>query len=166
MDGLVASRQSLTEALSARGVIPIIGPDMVLVDGPDEASKSVPFYRLVADELLRSNVSTERVRRSVSSIVKTLSSNALSSPVLERLARMRAFDVFISLTPDDFLVEALRMALGGDNVEVVAYSPGSDTSKPVDLAPGREGVAQVFFPLGRSAAGTSLAIHERSEEHT
>lgn len=191
MDGLVASRQSLTEALSARGVIPIIGPDMVLVDGPDEASKSVPFYRLVADELLRtyesklpelegggfgahwllhravaqvladrSNVSTERVRRSVSSIVKTLSSNALSSPVLERLARMRAFDVFISLTPDDFLVEALRMALGGDNVEVVAYSPGSDTSKPVDLAPGREGVAQVFFPLGRSAAGTSLAIHE------
>jgi hypothetical protein len=190
MDRLFASKQSLAEALRAQGVIPILGPDIVLVEGVAGASGAVPFYRLVADELLRtydtklsegaataggpwllhravgqvladrSEVSTERVRRSVSAIVKALSSNALSSPLLERLSRLRAFSLFICLTPDDFLVEALRRALGPDRVEVAAYAPNADSSQPVDVSPARPGTARVFFPLGRCATGTRLAIHE------
>ena len=50
--------------------------------------------------------------------------------------------------------------LGADNVEVGAYAPNADSSQPVDVSPARAGVARVFFPLGRSAAGTRLAIHE------
>ncbi|MBS0174641.1 MAG: toll/interleukin-1 receptor domain-containing protein [Nitrospira sp.] len=191
MDSLLASKQSLTEALGARKIIPIIGPDIVLVDNANGSFKNVPFYGLVADELLRyykcklpeseGNSSTapwllhrsvaqvladspgesmEKIRRTVSSIVKSLSSNALSSPLLERLARLRSFDVFISLTPDDFLVKALQEVLGGDNVTVVTYAPSNDTSQPLDLVEKRGGGAQVFFPLGRSAVGTRLAVHE------
>jgi hypothetical protein len=191
MDRLIASRQSLAEALRAHGLVPILGPEVVLVEGVQGTPGSVPFYRLVADELLRTystslpepayegsgsswllhravaqvlaenrDASTERVRRSVSAIVKSLSSPALSTPLLDRLAGLGAFDVFISLTPDDFLVEALRRVLGADKVEVGAYAPNADSSQPVDLLPPRPGVARVFFPLGRSATGTRLAIHE------
>ena len=53
MDRLLASRQSLAEALRSHGVVPVLGPDVVLVEGIEGASGSVPFYRLVADELLR-----------------------------------------------------------------------------------------------------------------
>lgn len=53
MDGLLAGRQSLAEALHTHGVVPIIGPEVVLVEGGASASGSVPFYWLVADELLR-----------------------------------------------------------------------------------------------------------------
>jgi hypothetical protein len=92
--------------------------------------------------------------------VKSLSSPSLSTPLLDRLARLGAFDVFISLTPDDFLVKALQRVLGVERVEVAAYAPNADSSQPVDLSPARSGVVRVFFPLGRSATGTRLAIHE------
>lgn len=189
MDRLLASRQSLAEALQAHGLVPVLGPEVVLVEGRADAPGSVPFYRLVADELLRtydtklpepgaggspwllhravaqvladrSDVSTERVRRSVSAIVKSVSLAVQMPPLLERLARLRAFDLFICLTPDDFLVEALRRTLGADAVEIAAYAPNADSSQPVDLSPARAGESRVFFPLGRSAAGTRVAIHE------
>lgn len=92
--------------------------------------------------------------------MKSLSASGLSSALLDRLACLRAFDMFISLTPDDFLVEALRRVLGADCVEVAAYAPNADSTKPVDLSPARPGVARVFFPLGRGTGGTRLAIHE------
>jgi len=101
-----------------------------------------------------------RIERSVSAIVKSVSSRSPSSPLLARLCGLRAFDLFICLTPDDCLVDALRQVLGADNVEVGAYAPTADSSQPVDVSPARAGVARVFFPLGRSAAGTRLAIHE------
>jgi hypothetical protein len=189
MDRLLASRQSLAEALQAHGLVPVVGPDVVSVEGLADAPGSVPFYRLVADDLLRtyetklpesgeggsawllhravaqvladrSDVSTERVRRSVSAIVKSLWLTVQPPPLLERLARLRAFDLFICLTPDDFLVEALRRTLGAGAVETAAYAPNADSSQPVDLTPARAGVCRVFFPLGRSATGTRVAIHE------
>jgi hypothetical protein len=189
MDRLLPSRQSLAEAVQAHGVVPVLGPEVVLVEGYAGAPGSVPFYRLVADELLRTyetklpesgggggtwllhravaqvladrnDISTERVRRSVSAIVKSVSAAVQLPPLLERLARLRAFDLFICLTPDDFLVEALRRALGTDAVEIAAYAPNADSSQPVDLAPARAGVSRVYFPLGRSAAGARVAIHE------
>ena len=189
MDRLLPSRQSLAEAVQAHGLVPVLGPEVVLVESCAGAPGSVPFYRLVADELLRTyetklpesgggagtwllhravaqvladrnDISTERVRRSVSAIVKSVSAAVQLPPLLERLARLRAFDLFICLTPDDFLVEALRRGLGTDAVEIAAYAPNADSSQPVDFAPARAGVSRVYFPLGRSAAGTRVAIHE------
>ena len=193
MDRLVASRQSLTEALRTRSVVPVIGPDMVQVQavGPDGNSNSVAFYALVVAELLqtyatslaaapagdggptwllhravaqilaeRSDTSSERVRRSVSSIVKAVAARGAAAPLLDRLARLRAFDLCVCLTPDDLLVDALRRVHGDDAVEVVAYAPNADSSQAADITPARPGVVQVFFPLGRSATGTRLAVHE------
>lgn len=193
MDRLLASKQSLGEALRMNSIVPVLGPEAVLVEmaGADGGRQTVPFYQVVADELLSTyrtalpeqptfrtgstwllhravaqvladctDISAERLRRSVSSIVKSVSSRALSSPLLGRLAALNAFDLFICLTPDDFFVDALRQVLGTGNVEVGAYAPNADSSQPVDVSPARAGVARVFFPLGRCAAGTRLAIHE------
>ena len=52
MDRLLASRQSLTEALRTRGVVPVVGPDAVLVD---EGGALRPFYELVVAELLQTS---------------------------------------------------------------------------------------------------------------
>src|SRR5262249_16793126 len=81
-------------------------------------------------------------------------------PLVARIAELRAFDLFICLTPDDILVDALRHVLGDDHVTVSAYAPNADTSQPVDVPPPRPAAARVFFPLGRSASGTRVAIHE------
>jgi hypothetical protein len=193
MDRLLASRQSLTEALRTRGVVTVIGPDAVQVDtvAADGSQATTPFYQLVVTELLqtydvklpaapageggptwlvhravaqivadRSDTSTERIRRSVSSIVKAVAQRCPSAPLLDRLARLRAFDLFVCLTPDDLLVEALKRVHGDDAVEVVAYAPNADSSQAADIAPARPGGVRVFFPLGRSATGTRLAVHE------
>ncbi len=193
MDRLLSSRQSLAEALRAGGVVPVIGPEMLVVEtsAADGRPTSVAFYRPVVDKLLatygcalpeaasdgqgggwllhravaqilaeHSDVSTERVRRSVSAIVKEVAGSVVAVPSLQRLARLAGLDLFICLTPDDLLVEALKAVLGADAVEVGAYAPNADSSHGVDLAPARQGCARVFFPLGRAAAGTRLAIHE------
>jgi hypothetical protein len=192
VDSLIASRQSLAEALRARGVVPVLGPEMASVEqeGPDGARESVPLYRLVSDKLLATygsaprtapekaggnvwqlhgavaqvlkehGVSSERVRRSVSAIINETASSVTASPLLDRLARLRVFDLFICLTPDDMLVEALRRALGVNAVEVSAYAPSADSSQQVDVSPSRRDTTRVFFPLGRTAAGIRPAIHE------
>jgi TIR domain-containing protein len=162
----------------------------VEVERADGTTTTAPLYRLVADELLGAYgvtlpeqpasagstwllhkvvaqilanspaVSVEKLRRSVSATVRSLSSRAKGSRLLARLAALRAFELFICLTPDDCLVDALGQVLGVENVHVSAYAPNAGTSQPVDVAAERPGGARVFFPLGRSAAGSNLAIHE------
>ena len=114
MDSLLVSRQSLAEALSAKGIVMVVGPEAVHVEteGPNGASITLPFYQMVTDELLRtydiaqpeiaastshpwllhrsvaqvlrskSDVSSERVRRSMSSIIKTVASKITGSSQL------------------------------------------------------------------------------------
>ena len=106
------------------------------------------------------DVSSERLRRSVSAIVKAVSKRVRSAPLLAGLANLRAFDLFICLTPDDCLVDTLCKVHGVENVEVSAYAPNAETSQPVDVSPVRSGLVRVFYPLGRSAIGSRLAIHE------
>jgi hypothetical protein len=197
MDRLLTSKQSLSEALRINGVVPVLGPEAVLVEiGEGGDRVTVPFYQLVTDELLRTygttlppepalsghnswllhravsqvladcdDVSAERLRRSVTSIMKTISGRVTSS-LLARLAALRAFDLFICLTPDDCLVQALQQQLGPDNVEVTAYAPNADSSRPVDVAPARTGVARVFYPLGRSVTGRGSPSTRKMRSNT
>ena len=102
--------------------------------------------------------STERLRRCVSSTIKRLAAQVRAAPLLQRLVRLQAFDLYVCLTPDDLLVDALQR-LPGCAVDIGAFAPTADSSQPVDI-PARGGAVRVFFPLGRSAAGTRLAIHE------
>lgn len=187
MDRLIASRQSLGEALRSASIVPVLGPNAIEVEVDGHV---VPFYRLVVDELLRTfgatlpagmdarddtwvlyravdhvlatqpGLSTERVRRSVSAIINSLAPSVQATPLLERLAALRAFDLYICLTPDDLLVNALARALGSEAVAATTYAPNLDSSQPVDIVSARAGLAQVYFPLGRCAASSRVAIHE------
>ena len=119
------------------------------------------LHRAVAQILANSgNISVERLRRSVSTIVKSLSSQVVAAPLLTRLAKLGVFDLFICLTPDDCLVGALHAVLGEERVHVSAYAPNADSSQVVDIPPPSANAARVFFPLGRSALGSRVAIHE------
>src|SRR5262249_15845597 len=170
MDRLLTSRQSLCEALQAKNVVLVVGPEAMLIDvnRADGTRGTVPLYQAVTGELLAAygvqhpdrpnaevgsawllhravaqiladspGVSVARVRRSVSGIVKTVSQRAVATPLVARIAELRAFDLFICLTPDDILVDALRHVLGDDHVTVSAYAPNADTSQPVDVPPPR-----------------------------
>jgi hypothetical protein len=129
---------------------------------PQTGSGSSWHLHRVAAQILADNddVSPERLRRSASSLVKAVAGRVKASPLLARLAALKAFDLYICLTPDDCLVDALRQVHGADHLEVSAYAPNADSSQPVDISPARDGLVRVFFPLGRSATGSRLAIHE------
>ena len=128
---------------------------------PVSGGSSWQLHRVAAQILADCHdVSPERLRRSVSSVVKAVSIRVRSAPLLVRLANLPGFDLFICLTPDDCLVDALHQVHGVDNVEVSAYAPNADSSQPVDISPARPGLVRVFFPLGRSATGSRPAIHE------
>lgn len=188
MDSLQSSRQSLAEAVRTRNVVPVIGPDALLVVCDD--GRTVPFYDLVADELLRAHdaagapaagertaspwrlhravaqilaggaVKGERLRRSVSVALREQARHITGAPLLDRLARLDAFDLVVTLTPDDLLAEALQRAVGVDAVAIGEYSPSADSSLPVDIPRARAGTRRLFYVLGRGASGTRVAIHE------
>jgi hypothetical protein len=125
------------------------------------SSGSWLLHRAVAQILTQSGeLSVEKLRRSVSATVNAVSRRVVAAPLLKRLAALRAFDLFVCLTPDDLLVTALGQVLGPDNVHVSAYAPNADSSQRVDVPSPVAGSTRVFFPLGRSAAGSRLAIHE------
>jgi hypothetical protein len=188
MDSLHSSRQALAEAVRARNLIPVIGPEALLVGADD--GRTLPFYDRVADELLRSHgadaaplpgersgshwrlhravaqilaagsVNGERLRRSVSAVLREQAARVTGSPLLDRLARLDAFDLVVTLTPDDLLADALKRAVGEDALVVGEYSPSADSSLPVDVPRARAGTRRLFYALGRCASGTRVAIHE------
>lgn len=193
MDRLRASRQCLAEGLRNRSVVPVIGPEAVIVDIERAGStqRNLPLYDLVAQELLktydtrfagdaapesasgwqlhravaqvlsdRPEVSTERVRRSVAAAVNQLAEQVVAAPLLDRLAALGCFDLFVCVTPDNLLVSALRRRWGEDAVDVGVFAPSNDTSTCADVPPGRAGRVRVFFPMGRVAAASRVAIHE------
>jgi len=129
--------------------------------GPDRGGSTWHVHRAV-DRIMATNagISTERVRRSVSALVNEVSRQYSRAQVLDRLANLRAFDLIVCLTPDDLLVNALKKAYGEKNVEVIAYSPYADSSQAADVSSPRPGLVRVFYPLGRSATGTRVAVHE------
>jgi hypothetical protein len=188
MDSLHSSRQSLAEAVRTRNVVPVIGPEALLVENDD--GRIVPFYDLVADELLRTydaaavpaagertgspwrlhravvqilaagSVNGERLRRSVSAALREHAGRITGSPLLDRLARLDGFDLIVTLTPDELVAEALQRAAGADAVAIGEYSPSADSSLPVDVPRARAGTRRLFYALGRAASGTRVAIHE------
>jgi len=188
MDSLLGSRQSLAEALRMRSLVPVIGPEALVVQIP--GLPPAPLYELIADELLRlygvdpaplagertgsvwplhravaqvlasGAVNPERLRRQVSTLVREMQARVTAAPLLDRLARIDAFDLVVTLTPDEMLADALRAVAGESQVEVGEFSPSADSSLPVDVPRARPGLRRLFFALGRCATSTRLAIHE------
>lgn len=136
-----------------RRIIPIIGPDLLLVDA-DGTTK--PLYRLVAERLaerlridlkhlpdyslndvvsahLQARGRREDLYAKLRGVMKEL--QVTPPEPLRQLARIRDFNLFISLSFDSLLLDALNVERfgGAEQALALSYAP----NKVADLPPGR-----------------------------
>ncbi len=177
---------SLEQSVKDGNVIPIIGPDALMVEYDNQ---TVPFYRLVSADLLKSfKVEPEaemlqhtwslhqavsailatkcgqgieqRIRREVSRLVAQYSEFVQPAESLRLLASIRAFTLFISLTPDNLLERVMRSVDPASTIRTSTYSPRDASESLSDLVL-RQGERGIFQMLGScTQVGSGFAIHE------
>ena len=168
---------NLLDYIQDRTVVPVIGSELVTVRDGD---RDVPFYRWVAQRLaadlslpaaelpagfeLNDVVSLHLRRRGereelYAQIHRILRNAALTPPEpLRALASIPAFDLFVSLTFDSLLADAIGAARGGGGprAQQIAYSPNTVRDLACPKADLRQPV--VFHLLGRASASSDYAI--------
>ncbi|HVT60088.1 MAG TPA: toll/interleukin-1 receptor domain-containing protein [Thermoanaerobaculia bacterium] len=167
---------NLLDYIQDRTVVPVIGPELVTVR---EGDLDVPLYRWLAQRLaadlelpagelgegfdLNDVVSLHLRRRGerdeLYAQIHRLLRNAAPTPPesLLALAGIPGFDLFVSLTFDSLLADAIGAARGGPGAEQIAYSPNAADR---DLACPKAELRQpvVFHLLGRASASPDYAI--------
>jgi len=160
---------NLLDYIQDRTVVPVIGPELVTVR---EGDLNVPLYRWIAQRLaanlglptaelpesfdLNDVVSLHLRRRGereelYAQIHRMLRNAALAPPEsLRALAGIPGFDLFVSLTFDSLLADALGAA------QQISYSPKTVRDLPCPKADLRQPV--VFHLLGRASASPDYAI--------
>jgi hypothetical protein len=160
---------NLLDYIQDRTVIPVIGPELVTVR---EGDRDLPLYRWIAQRLaadlqlptaelpagfdLNDVVSLHLRRRGeraelYAQIHRMLRKAELAPPEpLRALAGIPGFDLFVSLTFDSLLADALGAA------QQVSYSPNTVRDLPCPKAGLRQPV--VFHLLGRASASPDYAI--------
>lgn len=181
---------SLGEALRLQQLVPVIGPDalMVCVERPDGSTREALFYRLVAEKLLEAHqlplqlldapgstwdlhrataailaqnkVKVGRLRPTVSATIRQLTDQVQPAGALAALAELNCFDLMVCLTPDDLLSRAVRAARPGIEIDVASYNPRAETGSEIDVPPRSTGRLRLHQLLGRAEATTTVAIHE------
>ncbi len=164
----------LLDYVEDRTVVPVVGPELVTVR---EGDREVRLYRWVAERLaadlelpaaelpadfgLNDVVSLHLRRRGEREelyphIHRMLRRAALapSAPLLA-LAGIPRFDLFVSLTFDSLLADALVSARGAA-AEAIAYSPSTVRDLPAPKAKLQQ--PAVFHLLGRASASPDYAI--------
>ena len=165
---------NLLDYIEDRTVIPVIGSELVTVL---EGERDVPLYRWIAERLatdlqlptaelpvgfeLNDVVSLHLRRRGgreelYAQIHRMLRNAALTPPEsLRALAGIPGFDLFVSLTFDSLLADAVG-AVRGPRAEQISYSP----STVRDLACPKAELRQpmVFHLLGQASASPDYAI--------
>lgn len=167
---------NLLDFIQDRSVVPVIGSELVTVR---EGDRDVPLYRWIAQRLAASldlptaelpegfelnDVVSMHLRRRgereelYAQIHRMLRNAALTPPEpLRALAVIPGFDLFVSLTFDSLLADAIGAArTGGGPVEQIAYSPNKIRDLPCPKAELRRPV--VFHLLGRASASPDYAI--------
>lgn len=160
---------NLLDFIQDQTVIPVIGPELVTVR---EGDRDVPLYRWIAQRLtadlnlptpelpasfdLNDVVSMHLRRRGereelYAQIHRMLRKAELTPPEpLRALAGIPGFDLFVSLTFDSLLADALGAA------QQISYSPSTVRDLPCPKAGLRQPV--VFHLLGRASASPDYAI--------
>ena len=161
-----------------RRIIPIIGPDLLLVD-VDGATK--PLYRLVAERLaerlridlndqpnfslndvvsahLQARGRREDLYAKLRSVMKDI--QVAPPEPLRQLARIRDFNLFVSLSFDSLLQDALNVERfgGAEQVLQLSYAP----NKVTDLPPGRSVTSApiVYSLFGKLSVAPDYVITE------
>lgn len=169
---------SLEQSIKDGNVIPVIGPDALMVEFKDQPGSSPePFYRLVATDLLKTfkiepkaeildhtwalykgvtailaNKSgpgiEQRIRREVSRFVAHYSNIVQPAESLRLLVGIPAFTLFVSLTPDNLLERAMALSENSQEVRVSTFSPRDASVSLADLSVLRQGERGIFQILG------------------
>ncbi len=162
---------NLLDYIQDRTVIPVIGSELVTVrEGEQDvpldgwlaqrlaADLGLPTAELPAGFVLNDVVSMHQRRRGdrvelYAQIQRMLRNAALTPPEpLLALASIPGFDLFVSLTFDSLLADALGTA----RAEQIAYSPSTVRDLPCPKAELRQ--PTVFHLLGRASASPDYAI--------
>lgn len=160
---------NLLDYIQDRTVVPVIGSELLTVR---EGDQDVPLYRWIAQRLaadlklptaelpesfgLNDVVSLHLRRRGereelYPQIHRMLRNAALAPPeALRALAGIPGFDLFVSLTFDSLLADAIGAA------QQISYSPNTVRDLPCPKAELRQPV--VFHILGRASASPDFAI--------
>lgn len=186
-----ASWFSLEQSIKDGNVIPVIGPDALMVEFKDQPDTSPePFYRLVTADLLKtfqiepqaeilehtwalhkavtailakkSGPGIEqRIRREVSRLVAHYSNLVQPAESLRLLVGIRAFTLYVSLTPDNLLERAMALSENSRKVRVSTFSPRDASESVADLSRLSHGERGIFQILGTCTnVGSGFAIHE------
>ncbi|MFL6201038.1 MAG: toll/interleukin-1 receptor domain-containing protein [Thermoanaerobaculia bacterium] len=160
--------RSLLAYIKAGAVVPVIGPELVTVR---EGDQDVPLYRWLAQRLATSfelptaelpgdfdlnDVASMHLRRGghredlYLQLDEMLRETALTpSEPLAALAGIPGFNLFVSLTFDSLLADAINAARpNGQRAEQIAYSPNDVHDLPCPKAKLRQPV--VFHLLGQA----------------
>jgi TIR domain len=168
-----------------RRVIPVAGMDLLTIE---DAGKTVPLYRAVAERLLkRYNLTGATVRdnhelndavsalvavnrrvkdlyRPVNDILHQLLTTVTQPPpVLCELAAIRHFDLFVTATPDDLLVRAINKVRfnGAALTTEIEYAPKLPTERRRDIPEvPNSNYAAVFYLFGKTDVAPFYAIHD------
>lgn len=178
---------SLEQSIKERNVIPIIGPDALMVEYENQI---LPFYRLITSDLLRNfqiephseilqhtwslhkavsiilankggQGTEQRIRREVSRLVAHYSDLVQPAESLRLLANLPIFTLFISLTPDNLLKRAMSDPDNSETIRVSIFSPRDASESLSDLSLLRQGERGIFQMLGSCTnVGSGFAMHE------
>ena len=179
----------LEQSIKEGNVIPVIGPDALMVELKDQPGSSPePFYRLVAADLLKKfqvepqaeilehtwalhkavtailvnkSGDDKQMRREVSRLVAYHSERVQPAESLRQLVGIRAFTLFVSLTPDNLLERAMTTADDSQSVHVSTFSPRDASESVADLPRLRQGERGIFQILGSCTnVGMGFVMHE------
>jgi hypothetical protein len=167
---------NLLDYIEDRTVVPVIGPELVTVR---EGDREVLLYRWVAqrlaadlelptaelpgdfglNEVVALHLRRRGEREELYPHIHRMLRHAALAPAepLRALAGIAGFDLFVSLTFDSLLADALGAArAGGPRAEQIAYSPSTVGDLPCPKRELRQPV--VFHLLGRASASPDYAI--------
>jgi len=171
--------EELLAFIEERRVIPIVGPDLMLVeDGANKCTLNQLLARKLAERLrmdaaalpseaglndvvcqhLKARGRREDVYPKIRAILKEL---PLKPPApLLQLAEIQGFDLFVAITFDSLLVDALNQVRfgGAPRTEHLAYSPNKCQDLPAERA--KLAVPAVYALLGKLSVAPDYVISE------